>query len=378
MTYPFDSKALAASAGDFSRATTPPAQIYNNAEVYEQELDRLFLSHWLCVGHRSRLHRAGDYFLVSVGRESVIVTLDDAGEVNALLNVCRHRGTRICAQADGNVRGFSCPYHAWRYNLRGQLQAAPAMDRVEGFSRADYPLVRVRIDSFLGFLFINFSAEAPPLADQFHDLPSLARFELPLLQRVAHHNYDVAANWKLICENYHECYHCRGAHPQLHRISDHGGVSNADCSGDAFVGGPMAIRDGFNTLTLTGITERRPLTDNADDHRQIHYFNLLPNFLLSIAPDYVITHHLWPCSADRTFVESEWFFSPQQTSAEGFDPSDAIDFWDLTNRQDWALCESAQQGLRSDRHLPGRYQSGEDCTHRFDRWYVSTLFPELA
>lgn len=373
-----DKNALAATAGDFDNALTLPGQVYSDSAFYEKELEVIFSQHWLCVGHRSRLAQPGDFFTVTLGHESVIVVLDDDQQINALLNVCRHRGTRVCAEHAGNARGFLCPYHAWHYDLKGRLKAAPAMDQVENFSRDDYPLVRLKVDSFLGFLFINFADNAPPLAEQFDDFPSLARFNLPSLERVAHHDYTVAANWKLICENYHECYHCRGAHPQLHRVSNYGDSSNAGCSGRWFVGGPMAIRDGFNTLTHAGNSKRRTLSDDAGDQRLVHYFNLLPNFLLSIAPDYVITHHLWPRSGEETFVESEWFFAPEQIAEADFEPKDAIDFWDVTNRQDWALCENAHKGLRSALHRPGRYQTGEDCTHRFDRWYVTTLYPELA
>ena len=370
--------ALAATARDFDRAMTPPGRIFCDPELYQRDLETLFYRMWLCVGHVSRLAAAGDFFTVEIGNESVIVVADRDGGANAFLNVCRHRGTRISSEASGNCRGFSCPYHAWHYDLNGALKAAPTMDEVPGFDRADFPLVTVRLESFLGFLFINLCADAEPLDSAFADFPDFSRYQLPELVRVARHEYDVRSNWKLICENYHECYHCQNAHPQLHRISHYGDRNNDGCCGERFIGGPMAIRDGFNTMTLSGLTDRAPFPDITDvDRRSVHYFNLLPNFLLSIAPDYVLTHHVWPRGPEQVYIESEWFCLPEQVSASGFDASDAVEFWDTTNRQDWSLCENALKGLRSAGHRPGRYQSGEDCTHRFDQWYVKTLFPQF-
>lgn len=371
--------ALQATAADFDEAFTPPGQLFWDAGLYQRDLDEIFASQWLCVGHHSRLKEAGEFFTVDIGPESVIVVLGDDGETRAFLNVCRHRGTRINKARSGRCRGFLCPYHAWHYSLDGTLKRAPQMEDVAGFDTEHYPLIAVRIETMQGFLFINLAQDPAPLTDVFSDFPDVSRYGLPDLKRVAHHEYEVATNWKLICQNYHECYHCQIAHPQLHRISDYGGLTSGSDYGHHYIGGPMAIRDGFNTMTVSGKTDRKPFAGcTEDDKRTVHYFNLLPNFLLSIAPDYVLTHHIWPRGPEQVFIESEWFFADEQIAAEGFDPSDAVEFWDQTNLQDWALCENALLGLKSRGHLPGRYQSGEDCTHRFDRWYVLTMFPELG
>ena len=378
-TWPADTlAALAKTARPFPQAMTPPGIIYRDPAIFRHELTVVFERQWLCIGHQSRLEQSGDFSSVDIGSESIIVVRDENGDIRAFHNVCRHRGTRVCATASGNTRGFVCPYHAWHYDLNGRLKAAPGMDAVDGFSRDDYPLTPVRLERILGFLFVNLSGDAEPLSSYFGDFPSLDEFRLPELNRVARHHYDVAANWKLICENYHECYHCRGAHPQLHRISGYDNVDNDGFSGNHFVGGPMSIRNGFNTMTESGQTSRAALAGEQADRRLVHYFNLLPNFLLSIAPDYVVTHHIWPRDALSCYIESEWFFNTEQMNAPDFDPSDAIQFWDLTNRQDWALCENAQRGLQSSAHRQGRYHGGEDCTHRFARWYIRHAFPDLG
>ena len=371
--------AIAATAGPFAAARTPPGRLFWDPALYERDLDEVFGRMWLCVGHQSRLGRPGDFFTVDLGRESIIVAADSNGKANAFLNVCRHRGTRVTAESSGNCRGFLCPYHAWHYGLDGQLRAAPGMDQVDGFRREDYPLLDVRLDTFLGFLFVNLDAEAEPLQQAFSDFPDLERYDLPRLERVARHEYEAKTNWKLICQNYHECYHCGIAHPQLHRVSDYSTVPPGDVAGRLFIGGPMSIKEGNRSMTLDGTSPRNYFPGiNAEDTRLVHYFNLLPNFLLSITPDYVLTHHIWPRGPESVYIESEWFCAPEQTAADSFSIANAEEFWDITNRQDWSLCENALLGLKSRHHRPGRYHPGEDCSHRFDQWYVRRLFPDLA
>jgi len=253
------------------------------------------------------------------------------------------------------------------------------MDAVDGFSKSMYPLINVALDSYLGFLFINLDSDAGSLEQAYADFPALDRYRLESLVRVARHEYDVETNWKLICQNYHECYHCGIAHPQLQRISDHGTLTNEHASGRLFIGGPMAIKPGFQSMTVDGATRRPPFAGlDGNDLRTVHYFNLLPNFLLSVAPDYVLTHHIWPRGPESVHIETEWFCQPEQVERDDFDIADAEAFWDTTNRQDWTLCENALRGLKSQHHRPGRYHPSEDCAHRFDQWYVRHMFPDLG
>ncbi|MEM9208710.1 MAG: aromatic ring-hydroxylating dioxygenase subunit alpha [Pseudomonadota bacterium] len=371
--------AIRATAGAFATARTPPGRLFWDRDLYERDLDEIFGRMWLCVGHRSRLEQPGDFFTVDLGRESIIVVANEHVEPQAFLNVCRHRGTRVTSEASGRCRGFLCPYHAWHYDLNGQLRAAPGMEQVAGFDRSDFSLLQIKLDTFLGFLFVTLDAGAEPLKQAFRDFPDLDRYELERLERVARHEYQVATNWKLVCQNYHECYHCGIAHPQLHRVSDYSTVPAENVGGRLYIGGPMSVRQGYQSMTLDGSSSRPAFRRiSEDDRRLVHYFNLLPNFLLSIAPDYVLTHHIWPRGPESVFIETEWFCAPEQTAAADFDISDAEDFWDTTNRQDWSLCENALLGLKSRHHRPGRYHPGEDCSHRFDRWYVRTMFPSLA
>jgi Rieske 2Fe-2S family protein len=361
---------------DFATARTLPGRVYWDADLYARELETIFFGTWLCAGHRSRLASPGEFFTLEIGPESILLTADGQGDLHAFYNVCRHRGSRVMLESCGQTRSLQCPYHAWTYGLDGRLTGAPAMDGVEGFDRARFPLRAVRVETLHGFLFVNLDEEAPPVARCLDDLPDLSRFGLADLERVARHGYEVNTNWKLICENYHECYHCALAHPQLHRISDYCVAPEGPQVGRQYVGGPMSIREGFNTMTEGGLTSRPPLPGTTEaDRRLVHYFNVLPNLLLSIAPDYVLTHYLWPRGVDGVFIETEWFAAPEQMSDAGFDLADAVEFWDTTNRQDWRLCENALRGLRSRGHRPGPYQASEGCVHAFDRWYVQKMWP---
>ncbi len=360
---------------DFREALTPPGWVFHDRELYERELDEIFRRMWLAAGHRSRLGEPGDFFVVDVGPESIIIVADKDNRPRAFYNFCRHRGTRMVTESGGHCRMFRCPYHNWAYGLDGELLAAPTMEEVAGFDKAHYPLREVRLETLYGFLFINLDDEAETLAESFADFPDLSRYGVEGLERVGRHDYVVEANWKLICENYNECYHCSLAHPQLHRVSTYRAFPEHDVTGRHFNGGPMGLKEGYNTLTVSGVTNNPPLPRLSEkEKRMVHYFNVYPNFLFSLAPDYVMAHYLWPTGPDSVYIETEWFCDPAQISHPDFDPADAIDFWDVTNRQDWGLCENAQKGLGSRGHLPGPYHPSESGVHAFDRWYVRRMF----
>jgi Rieske 2Fe-2S family protein len=175
--------------------------------------------------------------------------------------------------------------------------------------------------------------------------------------RLAFHDYVVAANWKVATENYHECYHCPLIHPELCSVSPPTSGHNYDLPG-AWIGGCMDLRDEADTMSLDGRSAGRPI--EGADPRRVLYLGLLPNLLLSLHPDYVMTHRLEPLSPGRTRIECSWYFPD-----EGIDPSYAVDFWDRTNGQDWAACESVQRGISSPHFRPGPLAPNEDAVHRF-------------
>ena len=191
-------------------AKTLPRHYYVAPEVFQKEAERIFARRWLCVGREDRIPAPGDYFLQPVGNESIIILRDKAGALRAHYNVCRHRGTRLCEEHSGRFsETIQCPYHAWTYALDGRLIGAPSSGDIEGFSKSDYPLHNVAIQSWEGFLFINLDQEPEPFAKAFERLVGrFTRFNLPNLAVARTIEYDVRANWKLLFQNYSECYHC--------------------------------------------------------------------------------------------------------------------------------------------------------------------------
>jgi Rieske 2Fe-2S family protein len=366
--------ALEPTRRPFAEASTLPGAAYTSAEVLRLEERGLFARHWLCVGREADLPRAGDYRLATIAGDSVIVLRGQDGKLRAFFNVCRHRGSRLLDAESGSVLPrLVCPYHAWSYETDGRLAGAPQMPA--DFCKDGRGLVPVQLGVWQGFVFLNLDTGAPPLERALADLPDLARYRVPQLVRGRRIEYEVRANWKLIVENYSECYHCPGAHPQLHRLTELIGRSERPMEiGACFNGGPMRLRDGVHTMSNSGRTTL-PLIPGLshDDARYVHYYVIYPNLLLSPHPDYVMTHILSPLAPDRTRVVCEFLFVREAVQSPDFDPSDVVDFWDLTNRQDWKLCERTQAGVASRGYRQGPYHPNEDCVHIFDRWYAERL-----
>jgi Rieske 2Fe-2S family protein len=277
----------------------------------------------------------------------------------------------------GRLRGaIACPYHAWTYALDGSLRRAPQMDAAAG--APEWSLVSMPLAQRYGFVFVNVDRTAPALESGLSDLPDWSRFGLDSLRQVRTLEYQVAANWKLVCENYSECYHCPRAHPQLDRLSalSEGGFEAGRC----YNGGPMALRAGCDTLSMTGRSTwpRLDAQAPAAAARLVHYYLVYPNLMLGIHPDYLTVHTVWPVDAFHCRVLCG-IHAPERTlDAPGFDPAGVIEFWDLTNTQDWALCERVQRGAASRGYRPGPYAPSERCVHAFDRWYAQWLLQALS
>jgi len=367
---------LATVRKPLDEAFTLPGRLYHDPAIYQEELRRIFSTMWLCVGRDEDLPNPGDYLTRSIGAESVIVMRDAKGQVNAFYNVCRHRGSRLLTEASGQgLSRIQCPYHAWTYDLDGTLRGAPHMEDAKGFDRREFSLNRVRLERWDGFLFISLDPAAPSLMDFLGEMGTkFARYEMGTLRRGRRVVYAVDTNWKMAAENYAECYHCFLIHPELNRVS-HYLSGSIDLSNQATVGGWMDLReDDYNSMTLSGKTPRPPFASiDAEDRRRIHYYIVYPNMLLSLHPDYVMTHTIWPQGPGRCEIVCEFLFDAQEMAKPGFDPSDAVDFWDLTNKQDWRACELAYQGTRSGGYERGRLSSLEWMVHIFDNFVADRL-----
>jgi Rieske 2Fe-2S family protein len=356
--------------------TTLPARFYTDPAHYRREMEHFFLGKWICAGRADQVPNRGDFFLRDVLGESIIVTRADGGDVKAMYNVCRHRGTRICESSCGTFPGsIQCPYHAWTYDLGGRLIGAPHMDEVEGFDKRDYRLKPVGCEVWDGHVFINLSMDdGASVRNQIGQL--IDRFrpwrmeELRLVHRTV---YDVRANWKLIIQNYNECLHCPVLHPLLNQMHHYLGADNAP-SEPTFCGGTMGFKEGVETLSRDGKLRRRYLPGlGVAEKSVVSYFSIYPNLLLTLHPDYMVTVTIWPKAPDRTELVGEWHFHPDEIARPDFEFRDAIDFWEVTNQEDWHVSELSQAGIGSRAYQPGPYSKRELLLWDFDQVVLKEL-----
>src|SRR5438552_4759573 len=241
-------------------AKTLPQRYFISTDVFAEEQERNFSKQWVFVGHQSEITKAGDYYASEMGppsadsgaaSESLIIVRDKRGEIHGFFNVCRHRGTRLREDRNGHLSAIQCPYHAWTYGLDGRLIGAPHMDQVPGFDKADYSLHAVNLALWEGFIFVSLAESPTPLEEWFAPLKGkFSHWNLPKLCSAKRIEYDVRANWKLIFENYSECYHCPGVHPALSKLTPYDAAEN-DLATGPFLGGFMPITKG-NSLTMSG------------------------------------------------------------------------------------------------------------------------------
>ncbi|HYJ67047.1 MAG TPA: aromatic ring-hydroxylating dioxygenase subunit alpha [Nocardioidaceae bacterium] len=357
-----DAVLQAAKSHDGSRML--PSDAYTSHDVWEWEQRHVFAGSWCCLGRVDEICDGPEsQQAVAVGDISVLLTWSERGP-RAFANTCRHRGHELLAAGESSSRkSIVCPYHAWSYSLDGSLRAAPDFRGVEGFEPGDHGLVELPVETWHGWLFCH---AATPLGG---DVPAfdahlgeieriLGHYAPETLVRRARHTYEIAANWKVVCENYHECYHCPLIHPELCEVSPPNSGDNYELPGQ-WVGGSMDLREGMATMSMTGEPAGTPIP--GVDPRIVEYIQLWPNLLVSAHPDFVMAHRLVSLAPDRTWIECSWYF----VDSEGEAAANAIDFWDITNRQDWSACESVQRGLGSPHFRPGPFAPSEDAVQQF-------------
>jgi Rieske 2Fe-2S family protein len=353
-----------------------PRSAYLDDDVWALERERIFAREWTLVGRSADAPETGDWFLGTVADESVLVVRGDDRALRAFYNVCRHRGAQL-APSDGPQSGSApgvlrCPYHSWTYGLDGGFRRAPFIDD------ADLPcealgLHAAGLTEWGGFVFVHLEpAQAVPLAEQLGPIPErIARYPLATLRRAVRLTYDVAANWKVLAENYNECYHCGTLHPELCDIVPafrRGGGSTLDWERG------IPQREGTWTFTATGTSARKPFRGLDADERERHKGELVyPNLLLSLCADHVAAYTLVPRGPGSTTVVCDFLFDPDEMKSHDFDPSDAVSFWDLVNRQDWKICESVQRGMSSRAFTGGFFAPMEDQSLDIRRWYEARM-----
>lgn len=356
------------------RPTLAGADYWSEA-VYEEERERLFFGGWYCIGRADEVPSAGDYLVRDVVGESVFVVRNRAGELRAFYNVCAHRGTKLLDDepACGHLgKALKCPYHAWSYDYDGRLLATPNVHEDELFEREDYPLNPVAVGEEHGFLFVSLAEDPRPLheflLDSNESMADFDRYRLGELRLGRRIRYDVAANWKIVVENYNECLHCPTIHPELVAVVPlfrKGEVWD----GETRDGGNLMM-EGFTSFTATGTSDLPKFPGLApEDYGSYYGVFQFPNLMVNLHPDSVMAYFIHPNGPARTTVISEFYFRPEALALPGFDPSPTVDLWDLVSRQDWVVCERAQLGVSSRGYRGGVYPRKDRLLFDFNqRW----------
>jgi Rieske 2Fe-2S family protein len=364
-----------------------PAPYYTDEGHWAREAQQVLLREWFCAGRLSTwgLEDGSRQRLavIDVAGESVLVTRDSDGALRAFFNVCRHRGSQVVPvdpeqrpPAPCRAASLRCPYHSWTYDLAGRLLRAPHTEDVDDFAPGEFGLHGIEADAWAGFLFLRLgspgvSPTGPSLLETLGEIPGrVSRYPLDSLVVGRTLTYEVRANYKVVLENYNECYHCAGVHPELVRLVPAFGRGGADLDWDAGI----PHREGAWTFTATGTSDRAPFVGLDDDERVRHKGELIyPNLMMSLSAEHVAAFTLWPTAAGHTRIVCELLFAADEVARESFDPSDAADFWDLVNRQDWAICESVQRGMASRGFTQGWFAPMEDLSLDIRRWLLPRL-----
>lgn len=351
---------------------TLDAAAYLDESVWLAERERIWFDQWVLIGRTEDIANPGDRLVADLAGESILVVRDDADALHAFYNVCRHRGAELVDPAGppcGNVGAtIRCPYHAWSYAYDGVLRRAPFID---GTDLPELRLSTLAVDTWGGFVFVHAGEPTGPVSDQLGPIVDRTRrYPLAELRRGLTFTYDVAANWKIVAENYNECYHCGPVHPELCDLVP------AFRRGGGGLDWPDGIphREGAWTFTTTGTSNRRPFDGLDDAERVKHKGELIyPNLLLSLSAEHVAAFRLVPRGPDSTTVVCELLFHPDALADDDFDPSDAGDLWDVVNRQDWSICESVQRGMGSRGWRGGWFAPMEDDTADITVWYAQAM-----
>jgi phenylpropionate dioxygenase-like ring-hydroxylating dioxygenase large terminal subunit len=309
--------------------------------------------------------------------ESILLTSDAHGQLHGAYNVCRHRGSQVRPVTDETTRvacpasALRCPYHSWTYGLDGRLMHAPHTD-LTGLDVDSFRLDPVAVEAWGGFVFVHLTPErAGPLQEDVERVgKALGNYGLGELVTGATLTYEVAANYKVLLENYNECYHCGPVHPELSRLVPSFAGGGSDLAWEDGI----PHREGAWTFTMSGTTSRAPLPGLTEAERTRHKGELAyPNLLLSASADHVAAFVLRPRGVDRTQVTCSLLFDADEAATEGFAPADAVELWDLVNKQDWAICESVQRGMSSRSYRHGWFAPMEDDSLDIRRWLLPLL-----
>ena len=366
-------------------ASLPSGWYYEPAQ-YARELEAVWYRDWVCVGRVEDLREAGDYFVAAVGDESLVVTRDREGRPRAFHNTCRHRGSRLCTTPRGRFAAgrIVCPYHAWSYALSGELLATPKMQLPDDFRREDHALYAVPVDAWGGFLFVNLDERPSETLAEFlgEEAGNVRRWPLAELVSVRREVSLLACNWKLFWENYSECYHCPGVHPELCRVMplyregllDYADSATPRPAQDAADTRPR-VAPGFTTWTLDGGSGLPPIEGPNERDRALGvvFASFTASFFIVAHPDYVRSVRIMPKGPELIEVTVDWLLPPGVAERHAEELERLFVLGRLVVAQDGRVCELNQQGLRSRRHRGGVLMPQEQGLAEFHGWLRSRL-----
>ncbi len=342
-----------------SLIATLPGHYYTDADVFRREQEHIFEAMWFCAVRSSDLPAPGAFRTVQVGRESILLARGRDRAVRAFFNVCRHRGARLCTEDSGEVRrAFRCPYHAWTYDLEGKLVAAPNLAGMPDVRRSAYGLSPVHVREWLGYVWVCLAEHPPSFEEQvvgdvvarLGDEEAVDRYDVAALKVGKRVVYDVRANWKLLVENFMECYHCATIHPELTEVLPE--FANG-LAAQYFVGHGAAFGPGIEGFTVDGSEglDRIPTVATEQD-RRYYAITVRPQVFVNLVPDHVIFHRMYPLAPDRTVVECDWLYLGDVVDG-GRDLTRSAELFDRVNRQDFEACERCQPAMSSRLYAKG-------------------------
>ncbi len=375
-------------------------EFYSDPEIFRRDMNRIHLRRWLCVGHESRIPKKGDWFRFDIAEESIVLVRGRDDQIRGLINVCQHRGSRVCYEESGNGNVLVCPYHAWTYDLEGRLRSARQMG--EDFETSAHRLPQVHVRILEGLIFVCFAENPPSLDDAARVLrESIGRYGWANA-RVAHRQtYSVDANWKLATENYQECYHCTPAHPEFSRLHatekpDHEvaelraeaaeraramGIEIPEISHwpDSAPGEEMADSsyDAIYPGSVTGSEDGQPVAplmgDFTDYDGGFCYADVGPASFFLAYPDHGLMYLFIPRGPQKAEMEIVWLVAGDAREGVDYDLAKLTWLWDVTSVADKLIIDQNQQGVNSRYYTPSAYGPMEEMTRTFTEWYLQEI-----
>jgi Rieske 2Fe-2S family protein len=359
-----------------------PASAYFDPERFQMEVSRIWYRNWIYVCRSSELQRPRSFRTFEIGDQRLLLVRDDAGVVQAFHNTCRHRGAALCLETRGELRspGIVCPYHAWSYNLQGELLRTSSKRNPDGFDVRDHSLYPVHVTDWQGFIFISLAANPPEFSSQF-DTPMNRLDAWHLADCVTGHvsHKSMQCNWKIFWENYNECLHCPGVHPKLSQLVPIFGRGLLEERDDPqwpahqteddprFKGG---LRRGAASWSMDGRASALEFPDLSPEDRKLGhvYMTSLPSMFIVGHVDYVRVVSLLPLGAETTDMRIEYLFRPETLKDPDFDLKNLVDFTDIVMSEDAAICEVNQRGLHALPHHRGVVMPEEYVIKQLHDW----------